>query len=96
MGPVSDGDLYLTLAGLRPGWYVARDIYPRFLAMEEVMGNHPPRTKIQFGMALSRTRPSLESRQTHGHAKAWLLTEEVLIKAAGVRAQTAEALGWKD
>jgi hypothetical protein len=84
---VGEGDVLLTIAGLRPGWYRVRDLYPRFLAYEESSKNDPPRTKIQFGGALSQM--DLESQFTHGHTKVWHFTAELLERAGSVAEKVA-------
>jgi hypothetical protein len=89
---VGDGDIMLTLAGLRPGVYVVRDLYPRFLAMEKRMENDPPRSKIQFGLGLRAM--GIAGQFVHGHARGWLVTEELLERANEHYAKVAAFKGW--
>jgi hypothetical protein len=89
---VGEGDVLLTLAGLVPGVYAVRDLYPRFLAMEERMGNLPARSKAQFGIGLRRM--GLAGQFIHGHARGWVVTEELLARANDLYAKVANDQGW--
>lgn len=88
---VEQGNLLLTLAGLVPGWYRVRDLYPRYLALEHRLENEPG-TRIGFGMAIRRL--GLDSRTVHGHAKAWEVTDEVLKLAGEMMSRMAVKKGW--
>jgi len=77
-GLIEEGNLLMTLAGLEPGWYSVRDLYPRYLAVEARLRNKPG-NKIRLGMALKTY--GLEHRNIVGHANAWHVTTELLARA---------------
>lgn len=72
--PADTGGIRAVLQGLEPGWYVARDLLPRYNAWAEGTG-HEAITAKNLGEALSHL--GLQKRRAHGNVSAYLLTEEM-------------------
>ena len=91
-GAVARGNILLTLAGLKTGHYLVRDLYPRFLAIEERMENDPPASRVQFGIGLQGVAE--RSGVAHGHARVWHVSAELLEEANDLYAKVAADKGW--
>jgi phage/plasmid-associated DNA primase len=73
--PLTDEDMRAALAGLEPGWYTARALYPRYQAWAEQNGR--PLTKRNgFGMALRRVARS--TSVDRGHVRTYELGPELV------------------
>ena len=72
---VTDDQVRAVLVGLEPGWYVARDLYPRYLAYAEREGLAPG-SRAALGNALRRVTPPSD-RFAHGHSRLYQVTEEL-------------------
>lgn len=77
--PVTEVDARATLVGIAPGWYRARDLFPRYEAVVSAAGR-PPGTVKNLGEALGRM--GLEREWVHGHVYAWHVTEELAGQTA--------------
>lgn len=83
---ITDDEAREVLVGLRPGEYVTRDLYPRYLYLMEKTGRKPG-TRNSLGMALLRICG--RSRRGSGHVAVWQVTEEHTSPNMDTPAQTS-------
>lgn len=72
---LNPGGLAAILAGLEPGWYTAKGLYPRYVVWAENLGLKPKHPRA-LGVALSRFIGGDKARDFVRDARIYLLTED--------------------